>query len=82
MNPTPSSIEPDVDALIRAALGLPAGRKVPLVRADIEQWDSLKHMEIILALEDRFGVMFHEDEFPALDSTAAIAAAVCKHLAA
>jgi acyl carrier protein len=29
---------------------------------DIESWDSLKHMNLILALEDEFNVEFSEDE--------------------
>jgi acyl carrier protein len=28
----------------------------------IEQWDSLKHMNLIVALEEEFGVTFSEDE--------------------
>jgi acyl carrier protein len=29
---------------------------------DIESWDSLKHMSLILALEDEFNVEFSEEE--------------------
>jgi len=28
----------------------------------IEQWESLKHMNLIVALEEEFGVTFSEDE--------------------
>jgi acyl carrier protein len=28
----------------------------------IEQWDSLKHMNLIVSLEEEFGVTFSEDE--------------------
>jgi acyl carrier protein len=35
-------------------------------------WDSLKHMEVIFALEDRFHVRFSEAEMPQLDSVGRI----------
>lgn len=38
----------------------------------IERWDSLKHMQLILALEDEFEVTFSDDDIPNLLSTRAI----------
>ena len=35
-------------------------------------WDSLKHVEVIFALEDRFNVQFAEAEMPQLDSVGKI----------
>ena len=32
----------------------------------IEQWDSLKHMQLILALEEEFDIMFPDDTVPNL----------------
>ena len=32
----------------------------------IERWDSLKHMQLILALEDEFGITFSDDDIPIL----------------
>ena len=49
-------------------------RRGELRRSDIGEWDSLKHVEIVFALEDEFGVQFDESEFAAMDSPAAIAA--------
>jgi acyl carrier protein len=66
--------------LVLRMLKLPPGFASVLERASVEQWDSLKHMEIIFALEDRYGVQFDESEFPALDSPAAIALALRRHL--
>jgi acyl carrier protein len=77
----PSHLSSEVRDLLLRILKLPTADG-DLVRADVEQWDSLKHMEIIFALEDRYGVQFDESEFQALDSAAAIAAALHKHLAA
>ncbi len=28
----------------------------------LEQWDSLKHMSLVIALEEEFGVQFDEEE--------------------
>jgi acyl carrier protein len=79
---TPSEIEAQARELVLRILGVPApsqGRA--LLRADVPEWDSLKHMEIVFALEDRFGIQFDESEFPTLDTPVAIAAAVRRHLA-
>jgi acyl carrier protein len=46
------------------------GRKVEssVARASESEWDSLKHMQIAFAVEDKFGVQFTEEEIPRLDS--------------
>lgn len=41
-------------------------------RDDEPKWDSLKHVELIFALEDRFGVCFSEEEMETLDSSSMI----------
>ncbi len=38
----------------------------------IERWDSLKHMQLIMALEDELGIQFPDDAIPELLSFAAI----------
>ena len=42
----------------------------------VERWDSLKHMQLILALEDEFRIEFPDETIPELLSFAAIAAKV------
>jgi acyl carrier protein len=37
-------------------------------RANQPGWDSLKHMQIVFAIEERFEVRFSEEEIPQLDS--------------
>ncbi len=39
---------------------------------DIERWDSLRHMQLILAIEDEFGVTFSDDDIPNLLTLRAI----------
>ncbi|MDS1141166.1 acyl carrier protein [Pusillimonas sp. SM2304] len=41
-------------------------------RADLAAWDSLKHVEIMFALEDEFGIVFSEEELSGLNSVKAI----------
>jgi acyl carrier protein len=43
-----------------------------LCREGHAAWDSLKHVEVIFALEDRFNVRFSEDEMQQLDSVGKI----------
>ena len=38
----------------------------------VERWDSLKHMQLIMALEDEFGIEFPDDLIPELLSFALI----------
>ena len=72
-------LEGEVSRLVVAVLGIaPSG---DLARKNVDAWDSLKHMEIVFALEDRYGVTFDESEFSMLDSPARIAALLERHLA-
>jgi acyl carrier protein len=46
---------------------------------DLEAWDSLKHLDIVLALEEKTGVKFQTDEIPQLTSLARLEAALTAH---
>ena len=39
---------------------------------EIERWDSLRHMQLILAIEDEFGVTFSDEDIPNLLTLRAI----------
>ncbi len=41
-------------------------------RDNLYQWDSLKHIEIVFALEDEMGIRFAEEELAELDSVSDI----------
>ena len=43
---------------------------------DIKGWDSLKHMNLILALEDEFDIRFDEAEIPSLVNFRIISATI------
>lgn len=45
-------------------------------RRNTHAWDSLRHIEIMFALEDEFGIEFSEEELASLESVAKIVDAV------
>lgn len=32
------------------------------IMESIEQWDSLKHMQLVMAIEEKFGIVFETEE--------------------
>jgi acyl carrier protein len=76
------SVEPKVRELIALVLEkkFPAGQAI--TRAKEPQWNSLKHVELIFALEDAFGVRFSEQDMVDMDSIAAIVAVLDRRHAA
>ena len=46
------------------------------------RWDSLRHMQIIFAVEDVFGVRFRDEEIPLLTSIQALSDSIASHQAA
>jgi acyl carrier protein len=47
---------------------LERGNAANLARSNEAAWDSLKHMQIVFAIEEKFGVRFSEEQIPRLDS--------------
>lgn len=45
----------------------------------LENWDSLYHMNIILGVEEQYGITFTDDEIVNLTSYTSLAEAVKKH---
>jgi acyl carrier protein len=66
----------DIEEAVCEVLGvaLEQGRPVDpsFCREEQAAWDSLKHIQVIFALEDRFNVRFSEAEMPELDSVGKI----------
>jgi acyl carrier protein len=52
--------------ILKCELSLDSSRK------NTDQWDSLKHIEVIFALEDEFNIQFSEEEMGKLDSVSKI----------
>lgn len=76
MSTIDAALQREIQSLIATLLKLDPVPAAELRRAEVERWDSLKHVEIVFALEDAYGIQFEESEFPALSSASAIAALV------
>jgi len=74
----------DIEKAVLEALQIVLKTEVDLSssRENCAQWDSLKHIEIIFAVEDALGLQFDEAELADLNSVARIVAAVQEHHAA
>ena len=49
---------------------------------ELASWDSVRHMNVVLALENDFDIQFEDSELPKLTSFALLVAAIQKHTAA
>ena len=49
---------------------------------DLSEWDSVRHMNVVLGLENDFGIEFEDGELQTLTSLPLVVAAVEKHTAA
>jgi acyl carrier protein len=72
-----ADIRDRVRAVLASVLGIDAA-KVPddASASSLEGWDSLRHINVILALEDEFGAEFSADEVGQLTSLPLLAAAI------
>jgi acyl carrier protein len=48
----------------------------------VEKWDSIRHLKLVMAIEERFGVLFDADEIYELGSVPAIVNALNRRSAA
>jgi len=63
----------DLKNLLAEVLQIPAATVTDdLAMKDLEAWDSLKHMELIVALEQSFELEFSFDDIVAMQSVGAI----------
>jgi len=64
-----------IQALLIESLRVPPDQITPeLAFGDLPQWDSMGHMEVMMALEAQFGVEINADTIAALISIPAIVA--------
>ena len=77
-----TAIESTVIATISTVIKRPLTEGANATRENVPEWDSLKHIEIMFALEDAFDTEFSEEELAALDSVAKITAAAAGRHAA
>jgi acyl carrier protein len=51
-------------------------------QSDLSGWDSVRHMNVVLALENEFGIEFEDAELPELTSLPLLVTAIERHTAA
>jgi acyl carrier protein len=63
----------NIQALLVEALHITEAQVTPdLAFGDLPQWDSMGHMEVMMLLEERYGVEINADTIAALTSVPAI----------
>jgi acyl carrier protein len=76
-----AQIEGRIASVLSAVLSRPIALGGPALFSDDPDWDSLRHVELVFALEDAFRIRFDENEIPTLLSLETIAASVIRHMA-
>ena len=67
--------------VVSAVFGLPPDVVVRGISPErVENWDSERHVELVVALEERFGCMFEAEEVPELTSIEQMEAIVSRHV--
>jgi acyl carrier protein len=66
-------VDEKVEVLLAEVLQVPAAEITDdLAMKDVEAWDSLKHMELVVSLEQTFGLQLTFDEIVAMQSVGEI----------
>ena len=66
-------------ALAKALKVDPASIADNASQMDLSNWDSVRHMNVVLALENDFEIEFDDSELPTLTSLPLLVAAIEKH---
>lgn len=70
-------MDEQLQAIFHDVFGLPPQQFRPdLTSEDIESWDSVMHLTLLLTLEQKFGVSFEPEQGASLTSVPAIKAAL------
>lgn len=71
-----AEIQAAVADLLSITLARPIRQNDDVAREAEPAWDSLKHVELMLMLEERFGLQFSEEEMATLCSSGEIVRAI------
>ena len=66
-----ATLEQRVRRQMAPLLGIDPDGEGDVMREDLAQWDSLRHIELIFLIEEEFGVMLEESQMAELDSLSA-----------
>jgi acyl carrier protein len=74
--------EDKLNAVVAAMLDIDVSTVGPTTSTDtVEQWDSVRHMNLVIALEDAFGITIPDDEVASMTSYPIVKAIVEEQLA-
>jgi acyl carrier protein len=73
---TRSQIQAAVAELLSVSVGRQVAVTESVTRDSEPTWDSLKHVELVLMLEEHFGVQFNEQEMAGLNTSDQIVRAI------
>jgi len=80
MNDDRQGIRRGIVEVVGAVFGLvPESVESGVSPASVENWNSEKHVELVVALEERFGCMFDAEEVPELTSLEQMEAIIRRH---
>jgi acyl carrier protein len=69
-----------IQATLAEALNIPADQVTPeLALGDLPQWDSMGHMEVMMLLEQNFGIEINNETIASLTSIPAIQQYLSEH---
>jgi len=70
-----------VRAIASDVLGVPAGKLSANSSPEtVENWDSMQHLNLVLAVEEKFGIQLDPEEIEQMKNIGAVAAVVDKKL--
>ena len=75
------SLDEQVLEVISRCLEGPRGISPQTLREEVPSWDSLKHVEVILAIEEHFSLTFTREQLESIDGVPAILVAVRQGIA-
>jgi acyl carrier protein len=75
-----NSLRPRIIAVVSDVFGLPPAEVAGGISPEqVAGWDSEKHVRLVVALEEQFGVMFEAEEVPELTSLERMEAIIARH---
>jgi acyl carrier protein len=76
----PTNRRNEIVTVVSRVLGLPEEDVARGVSPDsVERWDSERHVELVVALEDHFGCMFEAEDIPELTSIERMEEILARH---
>ncbi|WP_295700481.1 acyl carrier protein [uncultured Helicobacter sp.] len=59
-------------AILKSILEVPINEQTSISMQNCEQWTSLAHIDIIMSIEEEFGIAFGADDLPDLNTQEAL----------